>query len=60
MGRWPALALGPPSRDKHDRILAPWAKGLRYLWVRRLWIRRRNIKFRRVRSSDTTPPQKTA
>eukprot|EP00962_Isochrysis_galbana_P046338 scaffold18622_cov137-Isochrysis_galbana.AAC.2 len=29
MGRWPAL--GPLSRDKHDEILAPWARGLGYL-----------------------------
>eukprot|EP00962_Isochrysis_galbana_P052845 scaffold24310_cov113-Isochrysis_galbana.AAC.3 len=28
MGRWPAL--GPLSRVRHDEILAPWAKGLRY------------------------------
>eukprot|EP00962_Isochrysis_galbana_P010381 scaffold2866_cov148-Isochrysis_galbana.AAC.21 len=46
MGRWPAL--GPLSRDKHDEILAPEAKGLGYLWVQRLRSRRRNIKFGRV------------
>eukprot|EP00962_Isochrysis_galbana_P015244 scaffold4371_cov125-Isochrysis_galbana.AAC.5 len=44
MGRWPAL--GPLSRDKHDEILAPWAKGLRYLWCRRVDHARWGIKVR--------------
>eukprot|EP00962_Isochrysis_galbana_P031028 scaffold10089_cov110-Isochrysis_galbana.AAC.8 len=48
MGRWRWPALGPLSRDKHDEVLAPWAKGLGYLRCGRVDHTRWEIKVGRV------------
>eukprot|EP00962_Isochrysis_galbana_P039656 scaffold14248_cov143-Isochrysis_galbana.AAC.4 len=51
---WPFFIFGclsPPGSVAFSfstRILAPWAKGLRYLGFRRLRLRRRDIELRRI------------